>query len=478
MSPSPPPAAHPAMASASLPPDCWPADQAGRARLYIPEGWDPYRDDEPGLCFFRLDGGGQRGLLAVISAATGETLDVIDPADVTGVRVDVELVPQDGDGDADRQEQERLGLLAEGSGRGAAQARARGGPSAVANEPASEVPADTQAGAVLTLYVYPRRDLSKESIFSPCMVSKRAKKPNRDHPAPLPASSASESPSTKRYGHRYPNHRRYAVAPAEDLSDLCATAEAIRRLAACGPSTTTTADGHSRLSQPDGRSRRRLLVIANPFSGHKKAAEVYANTVRPMLEEAGVEHDYMATTHAGHAKERMREREPEATAAASAGDGDAGGGDGSGPSGRPAADLSEYTGVVCIGGDGLVYEVMQGIHGRSDRDEILKTVQLGMVGTGTNNGLSATLAHASEVRTVLAPARAPERWRRRVYHVCLRVASPLPPPLPRFMYFSSWSRHERKNSLPWTTPSWWPRGTPPGWICRCIKPRPLRTRPL
>jgi hypothetical protein len=369
----------------------WPGDDAERVKLYIPQDYDPYQDERnPGKCFLHLDQ--DRNVLAVISESTGETLDVIDPNDIIGVKLEIELSPGGGGtplaadgiatdlqftsfpGKTNTLDHREMQHLVDHRERPQSAVAADSLSLRPTNEPVSETPVDRQARAVLNVYVYPRRDLSKVSILSSCFAKKKPK-PNVNYP-PLPSNATASDSSTPigeqstKYGHRYQHHRRFTVAPVEDFSDISAMVNAIRNLASPSGSDSSC-------------NERRLLVISNPKSGLQKADEIYATTLRPMLEEAGVEHDYVVTTHAGHAKELMQEQST------------------IGGTERDLCrlpDLLEYTGIVCVGGDGLVYEVIQGIHGRSDKKEIFKTVKLGIVGAGTSNGLSATLAHASEVR--------------------------------------------------------------------------------
>ncbi len=99
------------------------------------------------------------------------------------------------------------------------------------NEPVSETPVDRQAWAVLNVYVYPIRDLSKVSILSSCFAKKKPK-PNLDYP-PLPSTASALDSSTPigeqstKYGHRYQHHRCFIVAPVEDFSDISAMVKAI-----------------------------------------------------------------------------------------------------------------------------------------------------------------------------------------------------------------------------------------------------------
>jgi len=79
----------------------------------------------------------------------------------------------------------------------------------------------------------------------------------------------------------------------------------------------------------------RFLVLVNPCSGKKRGVIEYEKVLRPMLEQAGICHDCLITTHPNHAKERMQSQD--------------------------FKDISEYTSLVLVGGDGIIHEVMQGI---------------------------------------------------------------------------------------------------------------------
>ncbi len=79
-----------------------------------------------------------------------------------------------------------------------------------------------------------------------------------------------------------------------------------------------------------GRHRlQRVLVILNPFSGGKRGLHVWHSVVEVMLQQAGVQAELLITTHAGHAVEIARH-----------------------------ADLTRLDGVVAIGGDGILSEVV------------------------------------------------------------------------------------------------------------------------
>ncbi|XP_067023571.1 ceramide kinase-like isoform X2 [Acropora muricata] len=77
---------------------------------------------------------------------------------------------------------------------------------------------------------------------------------------------------------------------------------------------------------------RKLKVVINPRSKKGQARLVYLKQVAPLFDKAGIRADLMMTQRAGHAWEYFR-----------------------------TADLSTYDGVVCVGGDGIVHEVVNGL---------------------------------------------------------------------------------------------------------------------
>nr|XP_058960896.1 ceramide kinase-like isoform X3 [Pocillopora verrucosa] len=77
---------------------------------------------------------------------------------------------------------------------------------------------------------------------------------------------------------------------------------------------------------------RKLKVVINPRSKKGEARLVYLKKVAPLFEKAGIRADLMMTQWAGHAWEFFQ-----------------------------TAELSTYDGVVCVGGDGIVHEVVNGL---------------------------------------------------------------------------------------------------------------------
>ena len=109
---------------------------------------------------------------------------------------------------------------------------------------------------------------------------------------------------------------------------------------------------------------KRLLVIINPYAGTKNAQVVANRSILPMLQQAGVEYEVLLTSYAGHARELVRQE---------------------------ASD--RWKGIVVISGDGLLYEVLNGLFDREDWREALECLSFGIVPAGTGNGLCRSLSY-------------------------------------------------------------------------------------
>ncbi|XP_067647634.1 sphingosine kinase 1 [Eurosta solidaginis] len=114
---------------------------------------------------------------------------------------------------------------------------------------------------------------------------------------------------------------------------------------------TTTTDG------------RRILVLLNPKSGSGKAREIFNRQVVPVLNEAEQSYDLHVTKHPNYAREFIRVK-----------------------------NLDNYSGIVAIGGDGLFFEILNGLLMRADWPEA-RHMPLGIVPCGSGNGLARSVAH-------------------------------------------------------------------------------------
>ncbi|KAK4271532.1 hypothetical protein QN277_020216 [Acacia crassicarpa] len=106
---------------------------------------------------------------------------------------------------------------------------------------------------------------------------------------------------------------------------------------------------------------KRLFIFVNPFGGKKAATKIFLQHVKPLLDDAEIQITLQETKHQLHAKEVAR-----------------------------TLDISKYDGIVCVSGDGILVEVVNGLLERQDWDTAIK-VPLGVIPAGTGNGMAKSL---------------------------------------------------------------------------------------
>ncbi|KAJ0682166.1 putative sphingosine kinase [Helianthus annuus] len=106
---------------------------------------------------------------------------------------------------------------------------------------------------------------------------------------------------------------------------------------------------------------KKLFIFVNPFGGKKSASKLFTNEVKPILEDANIEFTVQETKYQLHAKEVAR-----------------------------SLDLSKYDGIICVSGDGILVEVVNGLLERQDWAAALKT-PIGVIPAGTGNGMIKSL---------------------------------------------------------------------------------------
>lgn len=114
-------------------------------------------------------------------------------------------------------------------------------------------------------------------------------------------------------------------------------------------------------------NERKLLVLLNPKSGAGKARECFQQRVAPILVEAELPYDLQVTKHANYAKDFIRQR-----------------------------NVYNWRGIIAVGGDGIFFEVINGIFERPDWEQVLDEVPLGIMPCGSGNGLARTVCHLYE----------------------------------------------------------------------------------
>ncbi|NXU54539.1 SPHK1 kinase, partial [Turnix velox] len=107
----------------------------------------------------------------------------------------------------------------------------------------------------------------------------------------------------------------------------------------------------------------RALVLLNPRSGAGRALEDFQTVVQPMLAEADIATTVFITERPNHAHEKVRDE-----------------------------DLSQWDTLVVMAGDGLLYEVVNGLMERPDWRETMKK-PLCILPGGSGNALAASINH-------------------------------------------------------------------------------------
>ncbi|KAL8467923.1 hypothetical protein ACS0TY_031245 [Phlomoides rotata] len=106
---------------------------------------------------------------------------------------------------------------------------------------------------------------------------------------------------------------------------------------------------------------KRLFIFVNPYGGKKSASKIFVYDVKPLLDDANVEYTLQETKYQLHAKEVVQ-----------------------------SLDLAKYDGIVCVSGDGILVEVLNGLLIREDWDHAIK-IPLGVVPAGTGNGMAKSI---------------------------------------------------------------------------------------
>ncbi|XP_010872794.1 sphingosine kinase 1 [Esox lucius] len=110
----------------------------------------------------------------------------------------------------------------------------------------------------------------------------------------------------------------------------------------------------------------RVMLLVNPQSGRGQALRYFYGHIEPMLTEALVPYTLVITEHQNHARDLVRE-----------------------------TDLSQWDALVILSGDGLLFEVVNGLLEREDWEEAIQT-PLGILPGGSGNALAASVHHYTQ----------------------------------------------------------------------------------
>lgn len=110
---------------------------------------------------------------------------------------------------------------------------------------------------------------------------------------------------------------------------------------------------------------RKVLVLLNPKSGSGKSRESFQKYVAPVFVEAEVPYELQVTRYANYAREFVRHK-----------------------------DVYVWRSILVVGGDGILYEVINGLFERPDWERAMCEVPIGVIPSGSGNGLAKAIAHA------------------------------------------------------------------------------------
>ncbi|GMJ03419.1 long-chain base (LCB) kinase 1 [Hibiscus trionum] len=106
----------------------------------------------------------------------------------------------------------------------------------------------------------------------------------------------------------------------------------------------------------------KMLVILNPRSGHGRSIKVFHGIAEPIFKLAGFELEVVKTASAGHAKKLAS-----------------------------TVDISTCPdGIICVGGDGIINEVLNGLLHRDNQKEGI-SIPIGIIPAGSDNSLVWTV---------------------------------------------------------------------------------------
>lgn len=235
----------------------FPNEQAAQLKILVPEEWKVASS----TCHLQYDASQQ--LIKIISDDfAGQVLDVIDPDDMIGASLSLEMGSNYSDTTPSPDQI----------------------PGRASNEPSTNALVDRQGSAILNMYCYPRVDPSQKSWMNWMGVT--SYRPRRN-PQYTRTSKHQKVPRVKQT-------RSFRLAPSEDFQAANQVLSALRHLAT--PHTLPRNDG----------TPLKYLILINPRSGPKRnGLEVCRKTVQPMLEQAGIDVHLCVTEYANHGKDRM-----------------------------------------------------------------------------------------------------------------------------------------------------------------------------
>ncbi|KAL3233859.1 Sphingoid long chain base kinase 4 [Nakaseomyces bracarensis] len=114
-------------------------------------------------------------------------------------------------------------------------------------------------------------------------------------------------------------------------------------------------------SYKNTKQSRSILVIINPFGGKGKAKKLFKSKAKPLLTASRCTVDIQYTKYPEHAVDIAKE-----------------------------LDIDKYDTIACASGDGIPYEVINGLYRRPDRVEAFNKIAITQLPCGSGNAMSVS----------------------------------------------------------------------------------------
>ncbi|TRY72571.1 hypothetical protein TCAL_00196 [Tigriopus californicus] len=109
---------------------------------------------------------------------------------------------------------------------------------------------------------------------------------------------------------------------------------------------------------------QKILVALNPLAGKGNALKVFRDILVPIFKDAATEYEVLVTEYPGHAYSVVKNE-----------------------------NLARWKGVVCVSGDGLIHEVLNGLFDRVDWQDALSHLSVSSIPIGTISAFGRAMIH-------------------------------------------------------------------------------------
>jgi len=131
---------------------------------------------------------------------------------------------------------------------------------------------------------------------------------------------------------------------------------------------------------------RKILLFVNPHSGTGQAVKIAAE-IKVLLKYSQIPFEFKTTEYSGHAEKLIQEYDFTSDSKSE---------NNNGNSNNNSNNSICPTSVITISGDGLIYELVNGLMKRSDSFSLLPFLTFGVISSGSGNGLAKSVCFVSK----------------------------------------------------------------------------------